>query len=179
MKTNTQVSQTEFFSPFAHIPDQYEWCCIHSPSHGSFNTFIVILEATDKPVIVYVDSDAGTAFMAERYPESQCFLVPKGDLTITSSEEGRCVKGSLRANIGPISKADMVFKASIDAPLTESSYGASDFAVWGSRWSCEGVDMEVEASVSGDIIRDGAKETYQTTGIITLGSYGKIEPLKK
>ena len=95
----------EFFSPFAHIPGRYEWCRIHSPTHGSFDTFIVIRESTDRPPVVYVNSPEGQRFMAERYPESSCFMVEKEKLTIRSADDGATVEGRLEADEGPISRA--------------------------------------------------------------------------
>src|ERR1051326_5722585 len=94
----------EFFSPFAHVEGKYEWCRIRSPTHGVFDTFILVGES---PVVVYVASGSGARFMAERYPECRAFRVAPGDLSIEESRDGRTVRGRLRADVGPVQAADL------------------------------------------------------------------------
>ena len=172
---NSRGNQTEFYSPFAHIPGRYEWCRIHCPSHGSFDTFIVINAGrTDTAVTVYVNSNAGEAFMADRYPESRCIRLEAAQLTIEASPDGRTVRGRLSASEGPVREAKMHFESKPEAALKESAYGGGDFAVWGSRWSCTGVDMELEARVSGSLVREDGRDDISGNGILTLGSYGHI-----
>jgi len=174
-----QQNQTEFFSPFAHIPGTYEWCRIHSPSHGSFDTFIVIETTTDKPVTVYVNDDRGEAFMADRYPESRCIRLDKEQLHLSSSMEGRQINGWLRAEEGPIREASMQFVCSEEALPQETRYGGSDFAVWGSQWTCSGVDLEIPARVDGRVLRESEEMVFRNeAAIITAGSYGLIEKRK-
>ena len=169
--------QTEFYSPFAHIPGRYEWCRIHSPSHGSFDTFILIETTTDAVVTVYVNSDRGEAFMADRYPESRCIRVGADDLVLASSADGRMVTGALSSSEGPVRDASMVFLASSDTSPKESSYGGEKFRVWGSRWACDGVDLEVRANCCGRLRLESDDRVFKDEeGIITLGSYGRITP---
>ena len=171
--------QTEFYAPFAHIPGCYEWCRIHCPSHGSFDTFIVIETETDEAVTVYVASDAGAAFMADRYPESRCIRVPEGALSITADASGRRVEGFLESSEGPVSLAEMTFEAPADGPLADRAYGGEGHRVWGGRWSCAGVDLEAAASVSGRVVTEGRERCIDgTDAVLTLGSYGTIRRLE-
>ncbi len=172
-----QKSQTEFYGPFAHIPGRYEWCRIHSPSHGSFDTFIVIETTTDARVTVYVNSENGEAFMADRYPESSCIRVSKDDLVLATSADGHMVTGSLSASEGPVRDASMVFLSPSEASVSESDYGGESFRVWGSRWACTGVDLELKALCNGRLKEESGEQIFKgEEGVITLGSYGRIEP---
>ena len=166
----------EFFSPFAHIPGRYEWCRIHSPTHGSFDTFIVIRESTDRPPVVYVNSPEGQRFMAERYPESSCFMVKKEKLRIRSADDGATVEGRLEADEGPISRAQMRLAADPSAVPEALPYGNADFAVWGSRWACEGVDLERQGRCTGRLLHaDGTEEIFtEEPCTVTAGSFARI-----
>ncbi len=118
--------------------------------------------------------------MASRYPESRCCRVPAECLSITASAEGLRTEGVLDVpqsarSDGPVSRARMVFEAEPHAVPEEKHYGSSRFTVWGSKWSCTGVDLELKARVSGLIILKEKEEVFdKTQGIICLGSYGDI-----
>ncbi len=175
--------QCEFYSPFAHIEGRYELCRIHSASHGSFDTFIVIQSTTDQPVCVYVNSPRGEAFMKERYPESRCIRLSPADLTLSASPEGRQVRGELKSTTGPLRRASLSFTADPDALPEEVPYGGEDFRVWGSDWSCSGLDLNVPARVQAEWEGDGEEFRLddgpgEKSGILTLGSYGKIRRIK-
>ncbi len=184
------MPQTEFYSPFFHIPGRYEWCRIHCASHGSIDVFIVIETATHEPVTVYVNSQAGADFMASRYPESRCLRVPDECLRITSPASGLLSEGLRTEGVlelprptvskGPVRRARMVFEAGPQATPEEKHYGNPFFTVWGSRWSCTGVDLEVKARVTGVLVREDTEEIFdKTPGIICLGSYGDIRKTAK
>ena len=175
----------EFYAPFAHIPGRYEWCRIHSATHGSFDCFIVIGDGTDKPVTVYLTAENGMRFMHDRFPESRTIAVEPTQLQLRSQGgPGRdwIVEGDLTASEGPIAAAHMRFRAAAgdrpgDALPQAVPYGGAEFPVWGSRWRCEGVDLELSAQVDGHVTRrDGAKreELAAAAGILTLGSYGAL-----
>ncbi len=173
----------EFYAPFAHIPGRYELARIHSTTHGSFDTWIIIESTTDQPVTVYVNEEKGLRFMTERYPESTAILVPPECLVIESDGWSRTVTGNLippdsvSAAAGPIAEGHLVFTQVGKTSPTAVPYGGEDFAVWGSRFTCSGVDMEVPARVHGELVfADGTSERFGgAAGIITLGSYGMIE----
>lgn len=168
----------EFYSPFAHIPGQFEWARVHSPTHGSFDCFIVIHEGTDKPVTVYVNSNTGEQFMADRYPESRAIRLGEHDLSIVAGAQGRTLECRMEAAEGPVRFATMTFTADRDALPKAAPYGGPKERVWGSRYSCEGVDLELLSGVSGEIIlEDGGEEIAATEAVITLGSFGKISEL--
>jgi hypothetical protein len=174
--------QTEFYSPFAHIEGRYELCRIHSPSHGSFDTFIVVDTTTDRPVTVYVNSGNGEAFMNERYPESRCIRVPESNLVIQATPDNKIVHGLLKSTEGPVRNANLTFMVGEKSTPEELPYGGPDFQVWGSRWSCTGVDLNIPARVSADMeLESGRYECLdgkeQYSGIITAGSSGSIRKL--
>ncbi len=171
----------EFYAPFAHLPGRYEWCVIHSVTHGSFACFIVIRDGTHRPVTVYHCSSRAARFMADRFPESTAIRASPSQLRIETigSDAGsgdRIVRGRLIAATGPVALARMTFLSSADSIPRPAPYGGGDFAVWGSRWTCEGVDMEVDASVVGHVrVRDGRHEQFHgDPGILTVGSYGRL-----
>ena len=165
----------EFYAPFAHIPGRYEWARIHSPTHGSFDTFIVIETTTDRPVTVYVNSDAGERFMAERYPESATIRVSTYALRIESDAWSTVIDGELIADENPIRRATMRFSRIGDDLPRAVPYGGADFPVWGSRFTCRGVDMELSARVEGTVEwSEHTEHLSGETGIITLGSFGRL-----
>jgi hypothetical protein len=166
----------EFYSPFFHIPGRYEWCTIHAEQYGSFSCFIVIHSTTEAPVTLYLAADNGLRFMKERFPESTVIQVAEDALQIemiTTTD----ARGSLAASEGPVRNAHMEFSVSDSASAIASTYGAPDFAVWGSRFSCEGVDLELGATVTGSLTRaDGTQERFDgTDGVLTLGSFGRLQ----
>lgn len=169
--------QVEFYSPFAHIPDRYEVCRVHAEGYGSFDMFILIATRTDHPVTVYVNSDTGRRFMAERYPESTCIPVSPSALRVHAADEGRRVSLDLNAQSGPIRAATLQFAAEADSVPTAAAYGGRNFPVWGSRYYCRGVDLNTSARVSGSVtMADGGTEELEATAIIALGSVGIIGP---
>lgn len=173
-----QHNQTEFFSPFVHIPGKYEWCRIHSPSHGSFDTFIVIESTTDQPVTVYVNCKKGEAFMADRYPESRCIRVPRDALSLCASETDGLVSGCLKSKDGPVKEAFMMFLYDLDERPKATPYGGEAFRVWGSRWTCVGVDLERKAEVKGYVLSEKGETLLRNiSGIVTAGSFGRIEEI--
>ncbi len=170
-------SVTEFFAPFAHVPGRYEVCRIRSPTHGVFDSFIVLGESTSVPATVYVASDAGGEFMAQRYPE--CATLRADHLGIDESDDALTVRCALRASIGPIRKASIRFQADAGTPR-EVPYGAQDRPVWGSRWACTGVDLELDARVTGHLHGPDVDVRFEEDpGILTVGSYGHIRPLNR
>src|ERR1051326_372296 len=90
----------EFFAPFAHLPGRVELCRIRSPTHGVFDTCIVLGASPAVPATVYVNSTLGAAFLAERYPECTAVRVAPSGLTVAESADGRTVTGTLRAEAG-------------------------------------------------------------------------------
>jgi hypothetical protein len=173
------MSETyEFYAPFAHIPGRFEWARIHSTTHGSFDCFIMIHEGTDKPVTVYVSCERGEQFMADRYPESRAIRVGEHSLSIVPGGRGRTMEGRLEAEVGPVRFATMTFTAHLEALPEAVPYGGPGERVWGSRYACEGVDLQLTAGVSGEIIlEEGAEELAATEAVLTLGSYGRITEL--
>jgi hypothetical protein len=169
----------EFFSPFAHIPGKYEWCRIHSPTHGSFDCFIVLGESTAVPPEVYVNSEAGERFMAERYPESAAFRVAAERLRLRASADGRLIRGSLRAETGPVRRAELRLRAEPHAIPSAVPYGGSGFPVWGGRWACEGVDLVLDGRCDGTLrFQDGRVERLRNAPcVVTAGSFARIVPL--
>jgi|GEM_PF-1748425 len=169
----------EFFAPFAHIEGKYEWCRIRSPTHGVFDVFILLGATTSEPATVYVRDAAGARFMKERYPECATIRVPSKNLSLQESNEGRRVRGRLRATKGPVSSVDLDFRASPTAKPRNVPYGGTGKPVWGGRFTCWGVDLVLAAKADGRIEwRDGGKEKLRNTrAIVTLGSFGRIAPL--
>lgn len=178
MSSTAEASLHEFYSPFAHLAGEYEWARIHSTTHGSFDSFIVIHGSTDEPVTVYVAADNGLEYMALRYPESNAVDVrPDGHLELSSARRGRSISGRLASPLGPVRAASMDFVADESQAGRGVPYGGAGFAVWGSRYSCEGVDLELDAAVEGWIVTDSDRwELNGRRGIVTLGSYGLIRP---
>lgn len=167
------MADIEFYAPFAHIPGRYEWCRILSVTHGSFDCFIVIHDGTDRPVTVYVNTEHGERFMRDRFPESRSIRVPADDLVIEAGEGW--LRGELRAQTGPVRTARMRFQAVTTAPRA-TPYGGGDFPVWGSAWTCSGVDLELDARVEGAVrLEEREIDLDGDPAIVTLGSYGRLE----
>jgi hypothetical protein len=175
MKTETY----EFYIPFAHIPGRYEWARIHTATHGTFDICIVIETTTDKPVTVYVNDKNGERFMADRYPESTTIIVDPADLTIESDLSFTYLLGRIRSDIGPIRTGEMRFTTPPGATPRAVPYGGEGFAVWGSRWSCTGVDMELDAVCSGFLSGEREETFERVPAIITRGSSGTIYPMNR
>jgi len=170
----------EFFAPFAHVEGRFEWCRIRSPTHGVFDVFIVLGASTSVPATVYVSSEAGARFMAERYPECETHRVPEDDLLLTERGDGRVVAGMLRAEVGPIALAEMTLVAPADATPQQAPYGGEGRPVWGSkRFTCWGVDLALRGKAQGAVWwADGREERLEDEpAIVTLGSFGRIAPL--
>lgn len=168
----------EFFAPFAHVEGRFEWCRIRSPTHGIFDVFIVLGESTSVPATVYVDSDHGEAFMAERYPECTCIRAAEQGITIDESPDGRVVRGIMAAAEGPVHQAEMTFRAGPGLP-NQVPYGGTGAPVWGSRFTCWGVDLNLDCRVNGRVQGpDGTEELVDAPGLLTLGSFGRIAPLE-
>lgn len=168
----------EFYVPFFHVPGRYEWCTIHAEQYGSFDCFIVIHTTTDRPVTVYVSAESGARFMRERFPESTAVRVSPAALQI-EAHDTRSARGRVTAEEGPVRSAEMEFVARADALPVATHYGDRSFAVWGSRFWCEGVDMELPAGVTGRVVgADGSEERFENAdGILTVGSYGELQEL--
>lgn len=170
----------EFFGPFAHVPGRYEWCRIRSPTHGVFDCFILLRSGPGGPAVVYVSSDAGEAFMRERYPESECLRVRPEELRIEERDAGRTVMGDLRAKAGPVRTVKMTLAASPVAVPRQVPYGGKGAPVWGSkRWTCWGVDLNVDGFATGAIEwAEGYTEPLRNVPcVVTAGSFGRIAPL--
>lgn len=167
----------EFFGPFAHLPGRYEWCRIHSPTHGVFDCFIVLGETTAVPATVYVASAVGEAYMRDRYPE--CTAVRADRLELGSSREGRTVRGRLTAGAGPVREADFALIGGDGVP-EQVPYGGEGTPVWGSeRFTCWGVDLNLPAAAKGFIEgAEGRLELDGEPGIVALGSFARIAPLE-
>lgn len=163
--------QYESYSPFAHVPGKYEWCRIHSPSHGSFDCFIVLVH---DPVLVYVGDDVGEAFMRDRYPE----CLTHRATTLALREEDRTVVGEMQAGSGPLRSAAMTLRAVQQVP-DQVPYGGDGKPVWGSRrWTCWGVDLNLAARASGHVEwRDRTVHIKDQEAIVTVGSFGRIAAL--
>lgn len=170
---DTPDVQYESYAPFAHVPDRYEWCRIHSPSHGSFDTFIVL---TRDPVTVYVADDAGEAFMRDRYPE--CETHRAGAFRLEEADDGRVVTGELQAEAGPVRSAAMTLRAVQQRP-EQVPYGGDGKPVWGSRrWTCWGVDLVLAGRADGHVeFEDRTVHIQDQPCIVTVGSFGRIAPL--
>ncbi|MEA3190444.1 MAG: hypothetical protein QOD77_1026 [Thermoplasmata archaeon] len=168
----------EFFAPFAHVPGRYEWCRIRSPTHGVFDCFILLGASTAHPATVYVNSVMGQAFMRDRYPECTTVRVPPGSLRIAESPDGRAVTGALQSDDGPVAEAAMTLRAPPAAIPKAVPYGGDGQPVWGGRWACWGVDLALEGSCDGAVVRrDGKRELLRGTPcIVTLGSFGRLAP---
>lgn len=169
----------EFFAPFAHVEGRYEWCRIRSPTHGVFDTFILVGET---PVVVYVNGATGERFMADRFPETLCYRVAKDALRIVESDDGRTVKGFLRATIGPIRRASLTLTAPRGAKPTNVPYGGEGKPVWGSeRWTCWGVDLVLQGRANGRVewSKHGIDRVDDVPALVTLGSFGRITPLPR
>jgi len=168
----------EFFAPFAHVPGKYEWCRIRSPTHGVFDIFILLGKSTSEPATVYVNSVLGHAFMRERYPECATFRVPPGALRIEESPDGRTVMGRLEAAEGPLKSVEMVLKAPVAAHPRNVAYGGTGAPIWGSRWTCWGVDLIVDAVANGRVVAadGGARDLRGAAAVVALGSFGRIAP---
>ena len=169
----------EFFAPFAHVEGRYEWCRIRSPTHGVFDTFIVLGESTSVPATVYVNSVLGQAFMKDRYPECTTVRVPPGDLKVDESADGRTVTGTLKAADGPVREAQMSLRAPATALPRQVPYGGEGQPVWGSRFTCWGVDLNLAGACDGFVVKaDGKRETLRGHPcVVSLGSFGRIAPL--
>lgn len=167
----------EFFAPFAHVPGRFEWCRIRSPTHGVFDCFIVLGASTAVPATVYVDSDHGASFMRDRYPECTCIRTDEQGLHLEESPYGRVVRGRMVAAEGPIRRAQMEFRAGPGLPK-QAAYGGEGEPVWGSeRFTCWGVDLNLDAKVHGTVETSEGSVTFQGDhGIIASGSFGRIAP---
>ncbi|MEX2444167.1 MAG: hypothetical protein WD492_11200 [Alkalispirochaeta sp.] len=167
----------EFYAPFAHIPSWYELARIHSPTHGSFDTVIVITTTTDRPVVVYVNSAAGERFMADRYPESTAIRVSEEALILQGDPWSPVVAGRLVADEGPVHRVDLRFTIPDDQTLPRAvPYGGENFPVWGSSFTCSGVDLELPATVSGEVesAQGGIERWSGESAVVTRGSFGAI-----
>jgi hypothetical protein len=173
--------QYEFFAPFAHVAGRYEACRIRSPGHGVFDCLILLGASTAVPATVYVDSANGAAFMASRYPECTTVRLPAGAIALSESADGRTVRCVLSAQAGPVRAVDLAFRAAAGAVPAAVPYGGEGKPVWGSRWTCWGVDLALEGTCDGTVQRpDGTTEVLRgEPAIVTLGSFGRLAPITK
>lgn len=164
----------EFYAPFAHIPGRYEVCRIRSATHGTFDVFIVLHGSTQEPVTVYLSSTLGAAFMQERFPESTTHRVPPSDLVIDAVDEVT-VSCRLRAQAGPVHAVDIRLTASAQQLPRATPYGGP--SVWGSRFACDGVDLELDGKATGTLQGPELDEVFRSEPcIVTVGSYGRLTP---
>jgi hypothetical protein len=171
----------EFFAPFAHVPGKYEVCRIRSPTHGVFDAFIALPGPIHEPVVVYVNSILGRSFMRERFPECTTYSVAPGALRIDESPDGRTVTGVLDATEGPLRSVRLTIRAAGAAMPRNEPYGGEGKPLWGSRFTCWGVDLVLDAACDGRIV-DGAGKTTDLRGqgaLLALGSFGRIAPLAR
>lgn len=167
----------EFFAPFAHIEGRYEWCRIRSPTHGVFDVFIVLGATTAEAATVYVNSVLGQAFMQERYPECTTVRVAPGALRIEESADGCTVRGRLAADEGPVHDADLELVASPQQIPRQVPYGGTGAPVWGSRYTCWGVDLVLDGKAIGHVNGPEREERFQGEPcLVTVGSFGRIAP---
>jgi hypothetical protein len=173
----------EFYAPFAHVPGRFEWCRIRSPTHGVFDTFIVLGASTAEPAAVYVNSALGLAFLQERFPECTALRVAPGGLRIEESPDGRTVTGTLqaggpKATLGPVAEAKLELRAPAAALPQAVPYGGTGAPVWGSRFTCWGVDLALAGTVTGRVKwADGKVEDLSGQAcIVTVGSFGRLAP---
>jgi hypothetical protein len=169
----------EFYAPFAHVAGRYEWCRIRSATHGSIDCFILLGKSTAVPATVYVNSTLGAAFMAERFPECATVRVPPSGLAIAESPDGRTVTGTLRSADGPLREATMTLRAGPSAIPKAVPYGGAGQPVWGSRWTCWGVDLALDGHADGRLVwADGRSEAlHGAPCVVTLGSFGRLAPM--
>lgn len=169
----------EFFSPFAHVPGKFEWCRIRSPTHGVFDVFIVLGTSTEVAATVYVNSSLGASFMAQRYPECTTFVVPPAGLKLDEAPDGRSVSGRLEAAQGPLRRVAMTISAPAGVLPRAAAYGGNGRPVWGSRFTCWGVDLVLAGVAKGQLeTADGKKVVVQEPAVVTLGSFGRLAPLR-
>ncbi len=162
----------EFFAPFAHIPGKYEWCRIRSPTHGIFDCFIVLGATTAEPATVYVASSNGLQFMAQRYPE--CTTIEATLLELSESADGLTVGVRMQAGDGPLTAVDVAVAAEAGVPV-QVPYGGANASVWGSRFTCWGVDLNLPGKAQGHIAGpDGRHDVGGADGIVAVGSFGRI-----
>ncbi len=116
--------------------------------------------------------------MAERYPECATIRVKPEELRISESSDGLTVSSTLKAKEGPLQSATLTFSAEAGIPK-EVPYGGTGQPVWGGRFSCVGVDLNLPATVSGlvSMADGGTVDLTDAEGIVTCGSYGTIAPL--
>lgn len=171
----------EFFAPFAHVAGKYEWCRIRSATHGVFDCFILLGKSTAVAATVFVNSTLGAAFMRERYPECTAVRLPPSGLSLTESPDGRTVTGTLKAAEGPLREATMTLRAAAGAIPKAVPYGGEGQPVWGSRWTCWGVDLALDGHADGRVVwADGRTEALRGEAcIVTLGSFGRLAPLPR
>ncbi|MEA3202286.1 MAG: hypothetical protein QOE90_3714 [Thermoplasmata archaeon] len=165
----------EFFAPFAHVEGKYEWCRIRSPTHGVFDVLILLGASTSVAATVYVGSEAGVRYMAERYPECRTF---RGEVSLVEREGGLALEGRLAAAEGPLRAARMALVAPPQVPQ-QVPYGGAGQPVWGSkRFTCWGVDLVLRGHASGTLAwAEGREERIDAPAIVTMGSFGRIAPL--
>ncbi len=169
------MAVTEFYAPFAHLPGRIEWCRIHASTHGSFDCCIILGDSTADPATVYVNDDIGEDFMADRFPECTTIRLPAKSLRMQESQHGRRLHCHLNATEGPVRSVDMAFVAEAGKPR-EQAYGGEGKPVWGSKFTCRGVDLELDCAVHGVVNwADGPEPLAATQGILTVGSYGVLE----
>lgn len=170
----------EFFSPFAHVEGRYEVCRIRSPTHGVFDCFIVLdPEGPTRPATVYVDTPTGEGFMIDRYPQCTTIRVGEGALLVSERDQGRTVEGVLRADDGPVRRAELTFAAAPTTKPRDVPYGGGDQPVWGNpELTCFGVDLVLDGAVHGEVEHaDGTVERFAgEPATVTLGSFGRIAP---
>ena len=169
----------EFFAPFAHVAGKYEWCRIRSATHGVFDTLILLGKTTAVPATVYVNSTLGAAFMHDRYPECTTIRLPPSGLSLSDSPDGRTVTGNLKAMEGPLREATMTLRADGSALPKTVPYGGEGKPVWGGKWTCWGVDLNLDGHADGKLqFADGRVVTLRGEPcLVTLGSFGRLAPL--
>lgn len=166
----------EFYGPFAMVDDLIEFVHIVSPTHGEFDTALLL---EPRPPQIYVASDAGERFLRERYPNARAFRVAAHELLLESLDHGRALVCDLTARDGPFRRLSVLVRAERDARYTPERYEAK--GVWGSPGlACLGVDIRLAARASGRIEwADGRIEAVDRRAVLFRGSYGKIQPIKR
>lgn len=166
------MADHEFYAPFGHIPGRFEVCRMHTASHGTFDTFIVLHGSTQQPVTVYLSSTLGAAFMAQRFPESTTVRVPPSALVIDQKDV--TITCRMQADQGPVHDVDLRLAASGHQLPTAVPYGGP--SVWGSVYACNGVDLELPAKATGHVRGPELEETFRgDPAVVTIGSYGRLE----
>ncbi|HVL88467.1 MAG TPA: hypothetical protein VM681_10770 [Candidatus Thermoplasmatota archaeon] len=168
----------EFYAPYAHVPGRFEWIRLRTRTHGTFDAFVLLPADANAAPDVFVNSDDGSDFLHERFPEARAWRVPERALRIDERDAGRTVAGRLRSEDGPLREADMVLSVPIREPPQTVRHGGEGAPRWGSKqWTGWGVDLALRATAAGTIRwaeRHRPEDLRAVPAVVTLGSFRRI-----